>query len=91
MIKLIEKLAISADEHQYTLGRPRQRTDKAGNATTLIDNPTYYTSMSAALKSAVVRAMRDKVAANEITTLREYLDEQRRLQDDFAKQLEPLE
>jgi hypothetical protein len=91
MIKLTEKLAITADEHQYLLGRPRERADKAGNAVTSIDNPTYYTTLSSALKSALARTMREKVQDGAVTTMRGYLDELQRLQDEFAKLLEPLE
>jgi hypothetical protein len=43
------------------------------------------------LKSAVTQAMRDKVAKCEITTLRAFVDEQQRIQAEFAELLKPLE
>jgi hypothetical protein len=87
MIRLTDNLVITADEHQYIVGRPPERRDKAGNVSTEIKNPSYCTSLSSALKNAVMRAMREGVAANKITTLRQYLDEQQRLQDSFERSI----
>ncbi len=91
MIKLTDNLAIVADEHQYIVGKPRHKTDKAGKVITVIDKPTYHTSLSTALKSAVAHAMREKVAEGTVTTLRGYLDELKQVQADFAALLKPME
>lgn len=91
MIQLTDKIAVTADENQYIVGRPRQKTDENGKETVRINNPCYYTTLAAAVKSVVAQAMRDNVADGSITTLRDFLTEQRRLQAEFTKLLEPLE
>ena len=90
MIKLNDDLVITADEYQYIVGRPRQRADKIGGQVIWIDNPSYYSTIAGALKEAVAGAMRKSVANGNITTLHDFLVEQQRLQEDFAKLVEPL-
>ena len=53
--------------------------------------PRYYPTLAGAVREAVSQAMRDKVAAEEITTLRVFLTEYRRLDDEFRRLLELLE
>lgn len=91
MIQLTDKIVVTADEHQFIVGRPRQRTRKDGNQAIGIDSPSYFTSLSNAVKFAVTQSMRDSVANGTITTLREFIAEQERVQNEFARLLEPLE
>ena len=86
MIYLTEKIAVTADQHQYIVGKPRLDARKGK----MMDRPRYYTTLPSAVKGAVLQAMRDKVADDEITTLREFLVEYQRITDEFAKQLAPL-
>lgn len=86
MIQLTDKLAITADELQYIVGKPRRGADKALR----MDNPRYYTNLAQAVRAAVVRAVRQKVASEEITTLRGCIDEMERLTREFEKLTEPL-
>ncbi len=90
MIKLMENLVITADAHQYVLGRPFTRKDSNGNATVEIKNPRYYTDLASAVKGAIFQSLRAGVAGEEITDLRGFLDEYQRLTEMFAKQLSPL-
>lgn len=91
MIKLTENLAITADKNQYIVFTPGQRRAKDGNMRTAWKDPQYYSKLSTTLKQAIARAVREKTASEEITTLRELVAEQQCIQDDFAKLLEPLE
>lgn len=87
MIQLTDNLVVTADQCQYIVGTPRTRPDKG----ITIDKPRYYTTLTGAVKAAVSQAMRDKVADGTITTLRGWLDEYRKITDEFTKRLEPLE
>lgn len=87
MIQLTDNLVVTADQYQYIVGTPRTRPDKG----ITIDKPRYYTTLAGAVKAAVSQAMRDKVADGTITTLRGWLDEYRKITDEFTKRLEPLE
>lgn len=91
MIQLTDKISIAADENQYIIGKPSQKPDKGGNMITRMNNPRYYTTLAAAIKSAVSEALRDGVADGNITTLRDFINEQQRIQDEFAKLIEPLD
>lgn len=91
MIKLTDKLSVSADGNQYTLGTPVTTTTKDGKTITTMRSPTYYTTMAGCLKAAASQALKHGVSDGEITTLRGFLSEEKRLQDEFAKLLEPLD
>lgn len=86
MIRLTDNLAITADDLQYIVGTPRQRAD----GRLVMRNPRYYTNLAQAVRAAVVRAVRQKVASEEITTLRGCIDEMERLTREFEKLTEPL-
>ena len=47
--------------------------------------------MAQAVRCAVSQALKERVANGRITTLRQFVEEQDRLQADFMKKLEPLE
>ena len=86
MIQLTDNLAITADDMQYIVGKPRQKAD----GTFRIDSPRYYPNLAQAVQSAVMRALRQKVARDEITTLRGCIDEMEHLTREFQKLIEPL-
>ena len=90
MIQLTENLAVIADELQYIVGKPVER-ERNGQPVISMLKPRYYPTLAGAVREAVSQAMRDKVAAEEITTLRAFLTEYRRLDDEFRRLLEPLE
>ena len=86
MIQLTERLAVTADRLSYTVGEVRKR---AGKDT--IVNPKYYGTMAQAIRGAIGITLRRGVADGTIDTLQKFLQEERRLQDDFSRKLEPLE
>lgn len=86
MIQLTKDIAMIADDHCYSIGRPRQRK---GRAVTLKD-PKYYSTVDKAVQGALNWAMRMSVADGSITTLREFIDEQERLKSELQKLVEPL-
>ena len=90
MVQLTEDLAVIADDLQYIVGRPVTR-ERGGEPVLEIRRPRYYPTLAAAVRGAVSQAMRDKVAANDISTLREFLAENKRINDEFRSLLEPLE
>lgn len=47
--------------------------------------------MAQAVRGAVSTALRQKVAANEITSLQEFIRQERALQTEFTKKLEVLD
>lgn len=90
MIKLTDSLVITADEHQYIMGRPVTRKGKDGKSTVEIKNPRYYTDLAAAVRGAVSQSLRAGVAGDEITTLRGFLDAYRRQEEKFNALVAPL-
>lgn len=90
MIQLTENLAVIADDLQYIVGKPVQR-ERNGTTVTEIRRPRYYPTLAGAVRGAVSQAMRDKVASEEITTLREFLAESGRMQAEFENMLKPLD
>ena len=90
MIQLTENLAVIADDLQYIVGKPVQR-ERNGTTVTEIRRPRYYPTLAGAVRGAVSQAMRDKVASEEITPLREFLAESGRMQAEFENMLKPLD
>lgn len=86
MIQLTDNLFVTADERNYIVGKPRGKASKGS----LLLSP-YFTTMAQAVRYAVSQALKERVANDQITTLRQFLEEQERLQTDFIKKLEPLE
>jgi hypothetical protein len=86
----MENLVITADAHQFIMGRPVTRKDKDGKAMVEIKNPRYYTDLASAVRGAISQSLRAGVAGNEITDLRSFLDEYQRLTEMFSVQLSPL-
>lgn len=87
MIYLTDKLAVTADSECYMVGKPRQRAGKGVS----VDSPRYYSTLAQAVRGAVSTTLRQKVAANEITTLQEFIRQEKELQEEFAKKLEVLD
>lgn len=56
-----------------------------------IGQAEYYTTAAQAVRGALAITMRQRVADGSITTLRQFIEEQERLQDEFKRLLEPLE
>lgn len=86
MIQLINGLVMTADENQYIVGQPRQRADKG----TVLSNPRYYPTVAQAVSATLARAVRQGVADGSITTLRQFIQEQERLQGEVEKLVAPL-
>lgn len=84
MIQLTDTLALTADEHNYIVGRARQRAARG----IVIESPSYFTSITQAVLYAVSQAMRERVAKNQVTTLEQFAEEQARLQADFMRKIE---
>ncbi|SCI04444.1 Uncharacterised protein [uncultured Ruminococcus sp.] len=87
MIQLTDNLFVTADERNYIVGTARQRADRG----IVMDSPSYFTTMSQAVRYAVSLALKERVANDQITTLRQFVEEQERLRAEFIKKLEPLE
>ena len=90
MIQLTKDLAMSADDNCYMVGKPCQESSKGGPYTRLA-SPTYHTTAAQAVSAAVNRTMRKGVADGSITTLRQFIQEQERLQAELAELVAPLD
>lgn len=83
MIELGDGLVLTADSKCYIVGL-RAETGKAS-----IKDPSYYTTMEAALKGAIDRGVRYKVFEGTIQSLKEWLAEvtaERRELEEVLKQ-----
>lgn len=86
MIRLTDKLAMTADEYGYIIGQPRTRPDKG----LVLEKPKYYPTAAQAVSAALQMALRKGVADGTITTLRQFIQERARLQAELEKLVEPL-
>lgn len=87
MIQLTDGLAMTADEHGYMIGKPRQKPGKG----IVMDSPTCYVTVAQAAQGALDRAMRKAVASGCVTTLGQFIEEQARQCEEMKKLLAPLE
>ena len=87
MIQLTKDFAMTADNHCFIVGRPRQRV---GKALEMLE-PSYYTTAAQAVQGTLNRAMRQGVADGSITTLRQFIQEQERLKTELHSMIKPLE
>lgn len=62
MIILHDDLALKADDKCFILGKPYSYTNKAGETVTVLQSPSYHSSIDHALKSAIDIMMRRKVS-----------------------------
>ena len=94
MITLTDKLAITADSECYMVGRPVETVKESGGKrckAPKLRSPRYYSTLTQAVRGAVSTTLRQKVAANEITTLQEFIRQEKALQTEFTKKLEVLD
>ena len=87
MIELISGFTLTADEHCYTVGKPRERPGKGIEMQT----PKYYCTISQAVQGTLERVLLQGVASGEITTLRQFAEELNRQRTALEKLLAPLE
>lgn len=87
MIYITHKLAVTADEYQYIVGEPRERKGRGVE----LRHRRYYPTMALAIQGAISATLRQRVSEGAIDTLREFIQEEERLQNDFSQKLEPLE
>lgn len=84
MIELIGGYCAKADSSQYIVGKI-----KAGS--TKIRDPRHFSTMLQAVRYVARECLREKVAAEEITTLGEFLREAERTREDLINKLNELE
>ena len=71
MIELLGGYCIKSDRKQFIMGQTRK--DKAGH--TRFKEPHYFSTMQGAVKEAIRRLLCEKVAGDEITTLRQFVED----------------
>lgn len=94
MIYLTDKLAVTADSECYMVGRPVETVQESGGKrckAPKLRSPRYYSTMAQAVRDAVSATLRQKVATSEITTLQEFIRQEKALQTEFTKKLEVLD
>ncbi len=94
MITLTDKLAVTADSECYMVGRPVEAVQESGGKrckAPKLRSPRYYTTLTQAVRAAVSATLRQKVAEDEITTLQEFIRQEKQLQEEFVKKLEVLD
>ena len=87
MIQLPDGLVLLADDHAYIVGKAKKDRGRGIE----VQNPTYHTSVAQAAQSALNRIMRTAVKDGSITTLRQFIEEQERLNRELKELLTPLE
>ena len=86
MIQLTKELAMIADDHCYIVGKPKQSPGKPVE----MRQPTYYSTAAQAVQSALQRTILKAVKDGNITTLREFIQEQDRQRTELEKRIAPL-
>lgn len=79
MIHLIGNYYMTADKNAYTVAQAVQRD--AGKVS--MNRARYYTTLARAVTETAEIALRDKIAADEITTLHDAVEEFRRMKDEI--------
>lgn len=87
MIQLTDKLALTADEHCYIVGEPRQRPGRPLE----LKDPRYYSTAAQAVQGALNTAMRQSVADGSITSLQDFIKALEQRQAAFQAMIAPLE
>lgn len=76
MIKLFNKYAITTDEHQFILGTTYFSTSKkTGVAKELVKPIGYYANIDQAVKALINKCISEKIYSNEISTLKDFINE----------------
>ncbi len=94
MIQLTDKLAVTADNECYIVGKPIETVTVNGekrSKTVRMRSPRFYPTLAQAVRGAVSVTLRQKVASDEITTLSEFVRQEKQLHEEFTKRLEDLE
>ena len=86
MIHLLRDFYINADRFGYTVGilsanNERKRENRAKSI--ILRQSRYYTTLSVAVASTAEIALRDAIAAGEVQTLQEAVEELRRIRDEI--------
>lgn len=87
MIQLTKDFVMIADGECYAVGKAR---NSIATASKLI-KPKYYTTAAQAVRGTIQLAMMQSVKNEEVTTLRQFVEELERLKAEIAQILEPLE
>lgn len=94
MIQLTKDLWMTADNHCYIVGllnKTRREAVQRGRKDSVLRNPKYYSTAAQAVRGALETAMRIAVKDDEITTLRQFIQEQERLRGELELLVAPLE
>lgn len=75
MIHLIDNYYLTADNNSYTVGTARKKPDSR----VILVGTRYYLSLARAVSETAEIALRDKIAAGEITTLQAAVEELRNI------------
>lgn len=86
MIEVAGGYCVRADMRQYIIGKPYTGKDGA----LCMRNPRYLPTMERAVMYIAEQVLRDKVAKEEITTLRDFICEFKALKQELTHQIEPL-
>lgn len=79
MIHLIGDYYMKSDKFSYIVGKPRKELVRGAE----LAEVKYYSTIGSAVTSTSERALRDKIAAEEITTLHDAVEELRRIKDEI--------
>lgn len=94
MIQLTDRLAVTADNECYIVGRVYKRNGspaESGEKAVELRDPRYYTTLAQAVRAAASRTLRAGIADGSITTLQEFIREAERITAEFTEKLKPLE
>ncbi len=86
MIHLIGDYYATADKSSYTVGIPSEMSDRrreSGRNAAIMRQARYYTTLARAVAETAEIALRDKIAAGEITTLHDAVEAFRRMKDEI--------
>ena len=75
MIHLIDNYYLTADNNSYTVGTARKKPDSR----VILVGTRYYLSLARAVSETAEIALRDRIAAGEITTLQVAVEELRNI------------
>lgn len=79
MIHLIGDYYMKSDKLSYAVGKPRKELVRGAE----LAEVKYYSTIGSAVISTSERALRDKIATGEITTLHDAVEELRRIKDEI--------
>ena len=79
MINLIGDYYMKSDKLAYIVGKPRKELVRGAE----LAEVKYYSTIGSAITSTSERALRDKIAAGEITTLHDAVEELRMIKDEI--------